>query len=204
MEALEIKAKVEREDASDCSTQVSPHALVELSNALATLFAQVVALYVKTKSAQRHMSAARLREQRLLLDEHATEISIMAVGLAERARKIGVPALSILGTVSRYRHIVDNDKERASPEELLMQLHADNHHLTDYLRYMRGLCARHNDLVTLILTEDWIDEAERRTWFLPRRSYRSKAVRRLHSCAQSAAVFFVCRSAHHTRRHQRS
>jgi starvation-inducible DNA-binding protein len=147
-------------------TDLSPEGIQEISSALRHLLADVFALYVKTKNFHWHMSGQHFRDYHLLLDEHAEQIFAMTDEIAERARKIGGTALHSISDISRHQRLKDNDADFVSPEEMLADLCADNRELTRYLRSTHEVCDRHNDVATASLIENWIDETERRTWFL--------------------------------------
>ena len=127
-------------------------AVRDLSTSLTTLLADVFALYVKTKN---------FRDYHLLLDEQGDQIFAMTDALAERVRKIGGTTLRSVGHIGRLQRLLDNDAGFVSPSAMLAELRDDNRQLTAYM-----LCDEHNDVATASLLENWIDEAERRTWFL--------------------------------------
>jgi starvation-inducible DNA-binding protein len=126
----------------------------------------VFALYLKTKNFHWHMSGSHFRDYHLLLDEHADQIFAMTDDIAERARKIGGTTLRSIGDVSRHQRLKDNNDESVPPREMLAELCADNLELTRFLRSTHEICDRHNDVATASLIEVWIDQTERRTWFL--------------------------------------
>jgi len=100
------------------------------------------------------------------LDEHATQIFAMTDDIAERARKIGGTTIRSIGDIARHQRLKDSDAENVAPEKMIVELRDDNHQLTRFLRAAHELCAHHNDVATTSLIETWIDETERRTWFL--------------------------------------
>ena len=112
------------------------------------------------------MTGRHFRDYHLLLDEHADQIFAMTDEIAERARKLGGPTLRSIGDVSRHQTLKDNNAEFVTPKEMLVELHADNVHLTRSSRSTHEVCDRHNDVATASLIENWIDETERRSWFL--------------------------------------
>jgi starvation-inducible DNA-binding protein len=126
----------------------------------------VFALYVKTKNFHWHMSGPHFRDYHLLLDEHGTQIFAMTDDIAERARKIGGTTLRSVSDISKHQRLKDNNDERVAPEDMLAELRADNQELTRNLRSAHELCEKHNDVATASLIENWIDETERRKWFL--------------------------------------
>ena len=161
----------------NAATQVEKHfletpsdlngdAVVEVSGALRKLLADVFALYVKTKNFHWHMSGPHFRDYHLLLDEQASQIFAMTDEIAERARKIGGTTLRSISDIARHQRLEDNDKEFVAPQDMLVELRDNNLELTRELRSTHELCEEHNDVATASLIENWIDETERRTWFL--------------------------------------
>jgi starvation-inducible DNA-binding protein len=138
----------------------------EISNDLRRLLADVFALYLKTKNFHWHMSGRHFRDYHLLLDEQAEQLFAMTDDIAERARKIGGNTLRSISDISKHQRLKDDDRESIRPEEMLAELRADNRELTRFLRLTHGVCEEHDDVATASLIENWIDEAERRTWFL--------------------------------------
>jgi len=147
-------------------TDLDSDAAVEVSAALRPLLADVFALYLKTKNFHWHMRGNHFRDYHLLLDEHADQIFAMTDDIAERARKLGCSTLHSIGDVARHQRLRDNDAESVSPKDMLKEVRADNLQLTRYLRAAHETCERHNDVATASLIEVWIDQTERRTWFL--------------------------------------
>ena len=147
-------------------TDLNHEGVEEISSALRQLLADVFALYVKTKNFHWHMSGPHFRDYHLLLDEHGEQIFAMTDDVAERARKIGGTTLHSVSDISRHQRLKDNNAEFVSPKEMLGELCADNEQLTRFLRSTHEICDRHNDVATASLIENWIDETERRTWFL--------------------------------------
>jgi starvation-inducible DNA-binding protein len=147
-------------------TDLSPDATREVSAALRILLADVFALYMKTKNFHWHMSGAHFRDYHLLLDEQADQIFAMTDPIAERARKIGGLALHSIGEISRLQRVADSDAEMVAPLEMLAELHADNVNLAASMRRMHETCDAYDDVATASLLENWIDETERRAWFL--------------------------------------
>jgi len=158
--------KAGRVQALEVPTDLGADAVVEISNALRPLLADVFALYLKTKNFHWHMSGPHFRDYHLLLDEHADQIFAMTDDIAERARKLGASTLHSIGEISRHQRLKDNNEEFAAPEDMLTELCADNQQLTQFLRSAHEVCDEHNDVATASLIENWIDETERRTWFL--------------------------------------
>ncbi len=147
---------------SDLSTK----AVNEISSELRHLLADVFAIYVKTKNFHWHMSGRHFRDYHLLLDEHAGQIFAMTDDIAERARKLGGTTLHSISDISKHQRLKDNNEELVSPKEMLIELCGDNRHLTRSLRATHKVCDQHNDVATASLIETWIDETERRAWFL--------------------------------------
>ena len=141
-------------------------AVEEISTQLCQLLADVFALYLKTKNFHWHMSGRHFRDYHLLLDEQAEQIFAMTDNIAERSRKIGGTTLRSIGDVSRNQRLKDNDCPKLTHEEMLRDLLTDNRELTRFMHVAHGVCERHNDMATTSLIEVWIDETERRTWFL--------------------------------------
>jgi starvation-inducible DNA-binding protein len=150
----------------EAPTDLAGDAVVEISGSLRELLADVFALYLKTKNFHCHMSGRHFRDYHLLLDEHADQIFAMSDDIAERARKIGGTTLRSISDVSKHQRLKDNNAEFVGPFDMLSELRADNLDLTRTLRATHELCEQHNDVATASLIENWIDETERRTWFL--------------------------------------
>ena len=157
---------MEKKRISEIPTDLSGEAVVEISGELRKLLADVFALYVKTKNFHWHMSGRHFRDFHLLLDEHGEQIFAMTDDIAERARKLGGTTLHSISDISKHQRLKDNNDERVAPEDMLSELRADNQELTRNLRSAHELCDKHNDVATASLIENWIDETERRTWFL--------------------------------------
>lgn len=139
-------------------------AVSEIGKCLHALLADVYALYMKTKNFHWHMRGPHFRDYHLLLDEHAAQI--YAISDAERARKIGATTVRSIGDISRSQRLKDNDAPNLTAADMLRELHEDNPHLVAFFRDAHELCADHGDVATTSLIETWIDEAERRAWFL--------------------------------------
>jgi starvation-inducible DNA-binding protein len=147
-------------------TDLKADATRDISAALAGLLADVFALYLKTKNFHWHMSGPHFRDYHLLLDEHSDQIFAMTDPIAERARKIGGTSLHSIGDIARRQRIADNDAAFVEPHAMLAELRDDNQRLTSIMRQVHDTCDDHNDVATTSLLEVWIDETERRTWFL--------------------------------------
>jgi starvation-inducible DNA-binding protein len=160
------RAKEQEKTVSEVTTDLSREGVAEISTTLRQLLADVFALYVKTKNFHWHMSGRHFRDYHLLLDEHAEQIFAMTDDIAERARKIGGTTLRSVSDISRHQRLKDSDEESLSPKEMLEEVRSDNRELTRFLRSAHEICEKHNDVATASLIETWIDETERRTWFL--------------------------------------
>jgi starvation-inducible DNA-binding protein len=147
-------------------TDLTAGATKDITAALNGLLADVFALYLKTKNFHWHVSGPHFRDYHLLLDEHADQIFAMTDPLAERARKIGGTTLRSIGQISRTQRILDNDADYVEPLDMLAELREDNQALTARLRAAHDVCDEHGDIATASLIEVWVDETERRTWFL--------------------------------------
>ncbi len=137
-----------------------------ISAALGGLLADVFALYLKTKNFHWHMSGPHFRDYHLLLDEQGEQIFAMTDPIAERARKIGGTTLRSIGHIARQQRILDNDAEYVDPQDMLSELRDDNQQLVSIMREVHNVCDEHGYVATASLLEVWIDETERRTWFL--------------------------------------
>jgi starvation-inducible DNA-binding protein len=145
---------------------LSPEAVRDIPPALTALLADVLALYVKTKNFHWHMSGPHFRDYHLLLDEQASQIFDIGDTIAERARKLGGTTLRSVGHIARLQRLRDNDAEFVTPRDMLAELREDNKQLAAAMRELHALCDEHGDVATASLIEVWIDEAERRVWFL--------------------------------------
>jgi starvation-inducible DNA-binding protein len=147
-------------------SDLKSNAVRDISGALNILLADMFALYLKTKNFHWHMSGPHFRDYHLLLDEQGDRIFATTDAIAERVRKIGGTTLHSIGHISRLQRIADNDAEFVTPMDMLAELRDDNKQLVANMRETHGLCEEHEDVATTSLLEIWIDEAERRTWFL--------------------------------------
>lgn len=167
MDAKSVKdAKTQRKAALDTPTNLTSNATRDISGALTTLLADMFALYVKTKNFHWHMSGPHFRDYHLLLDEQAAQIFAATDDAAERVRKIGGTTLRSIGHIARLQRVLDNDADYVSPQDMLAELRDDNKELAQRMRETHALCDEHGDLASASLLENWVDEAERRTWFL--------------------------------------
>jgi starvation-inducible DNA-binding protein len=147
-------------------SDLKSNAVKDISAALMTLLADMFTLYMKTKNFHWHMSGPHFRDFHLLLDEQADQIFATTDPIAERVRKIGGTTLKSIGQIKNQQRLLDNDAEFVTPMDMLAELRDDNKQLVASLRETHDLCDENNDVATASLLEVWIDEAERRTWFL--------------------------------------
>ena len=147
-------------------TDLRSKGVKDISGALNGILADVFALYLKTKNFHWHMSGPHFRDYHLLLDEQGDQLFAMTDPIAERIRKIGGTTLRSIGHIARTQRVSDNDAEYVEPEDMLSELREDSKTLAARLREVHGVCEEHNDIATASLIETWIDETERRTWFL--------------------------------------
>jgi starvation-inducible DNA-binding protein len=138
----------------------------DIPAALRALLADVLALYLKTKNFHWHMSGPHFRDYHLLLDEQSDQIFAMTDDIAERARKIGGTTLRSIGHIAREQRILDNDADYVDPQDMLAELRSDNQQLISEMRRVHELSDEYGDVATASVLENWIDEAERRVWFL--------------------------------------
>jgi starvation-inducible DNA-binding protein len=147
-------------------TDLTPSATKDIAAAMNAILADVFALYVKTKNFHWHMSGPHFRDYHLLLDEHADQLFAMTDQIAERVRKIGGLTLRSIGQISRTQRVLDNDADYVEPLDMLAELADDNRTMAARLREAHNVCDEHRDVATASLIEVWIDETERRAWFL--------------------------------------
>ena len=147
-------------------TDLGAEATRDISAGLNLLLADMFALYLKTKNFHWHMSGPHFRDYHLLLDEQADQIFATTDTIAERVRKVGGSTLRSVGHIARLQRLLDNDAEYVTPLDMLAELRDDNEQLATQLREAHGLCDEHGDVASASLIEIWIDEAERRVWFL--------------------------------------
>jgi starvation-inducible DNA-binding protein len=147
-------------------TDIAPDAVKDIAGALTALVADVFTVYVKTKNFHWHMSGPHFRDYHLLLDEHADQLFAMTDDIAERVRKIGGTTLRSIGHIARVKRIPDNDADYVSPKDMLSELWEDNKALVLSMRSVHDLCDEVGDVATASLLENWIDEGQRRAWFL--------------------------------------
>ncbi|HEY6984211.1 DNA starvation/stationary phase protection protein [Reyranella sp.] len=147
-------------------TDLGANATKDVSGGLNILLADVFALYFKTKNFHWHVSGPHFRDYHLMLDEQADEIYAMGDPIAERVRKLGGTTIRSVGQIGKLQRVLDNDADYVTPEDMLAELRDDNRQLTANMRTLHELCDEHNDVATASLIENWIDETEKRTWFL--------------------------------------
>lgn len=147
-------------------TDLGANATKDISAALTGLLADTFALYLKTKNFHWHMSGPHFRDYHLMLDEQGEQIFAMTDDIAERARKLGGTTLRSIGHIARLQRIPDNDADYVTPEDMLAELASDNRQLLGFLRSTHAVAEEHHDVATASVIEVWIDETERRAWFL--------------------------------------
>jgi starvation-inducible DNA-binding protein len=166
MTTTEDKLAGRRQAALATPSDIGPDAVKNINGALNALLADVFALYVKTKNFHWHMSGPHFRDYHLLLDEQGGQIFAMTDDIAERVRKLGGSTVRSIGHISRLQRLSDNDAEYVDPFDMLAELREDNRSVLASMREAHDLCDEENDVATASLLEVWIDETERRIWFL--------------------------------------
>jgi starvation-inducible DNA-binding protein len=164
--AEKIESKNEKAASVRSVGQLDHAAVEEISGELRHLLADTFALYLKTKNFHWHMTGKNFRDYHLLLDEQGDQIFAMTDPVAERARKLGSTTLHSISEIASHQRLKDSNSLHLSPKAMLSELFADNRQLTAFLRSAHEVCERHNDVATTSLIEVWIDETERRSWFL--------------------------------------
>ena len=147
-------------------SDIPPLSVDDIGCALNTLLADVFCLYVKTKNFHWHMSGPHFRDYHLLLDDHAEQIFSSIDEIAERVRKIGATTIRSIGHIARLKRVQDNDADYVTPGDMLSELHEDEKALVLSMRAVHVLCSDAGDVATASLLENWIDQAQRRAWFL--------------------------------------
>jgi starvation-inducible DNA-binding protein len=147
-------------------TDLTRSATKDIAGAMNAILADVFALYLKTKNFHWHMSGRHFRDYHLLLDEHGDQLFAMTDPIAERIRKIGGLTIKSIGHIARLQRVLDNNAEYVDPPDMIAELAEDNQTLAARLREAHNVCEEHRDVATTSLIEVWIDETERRTWFL--------------------------------------
>ena len=166
MASKAIPVKERRKAPMATPSDIGSESVKEISAALNTLLADVFTLYLKTKNFHWHMSGPHFRDYHLLLDEHADQIFAMTDDIAERVRKIGGTTIRSVSHIARLQRIADNDADFVDPGDKLAELMEDNKGLVVSMLAAHDLCDDANDVATASLIETWIDETQRRTWFL--------------------------------------
>jgi starvation-inducible DNA-binding protein len=163
----QVKAAKTRRKAALATPSLLPaDATRDIAGALNALLADVFALYIKTKNFHWHVSGPHFRDFHILLDEQADQIYAMTDGIAERVRKIGATTIRSIGHIARLKRDRDNDADYVTPTDMLAELREDNVALATRMRQTHALCSENQDMATTSMLENWIDETERRTWFL--------------------------------------
>src|SRR5438105_1831783 len=174
--SLNLKdAKTRRAAPLGTPSNLTANARQDISAALTALLADMFALYVKTKNFHWHVSGPHFRDYHLLLDEQGEQIFATTDPIAERVRKIGGTTLRSIGQIGRLQRVLDNDADYVTAPDMLAELKDDNLQLVTHMRETHDLCDEHRDVASTSLLETWIDEAERRTWFLYEASRRTGA-----------------------------
>lgn len=166
------KAKEIQRGPLNTPTDLTAEATRDITGAMNAILADVFALYLKTKNFHWHLSGPHFRDYHLMFDEQGDQIFAMTDPIAERVRKIGGSTIKSIGQISREQRVLDNDADYVDPEDMLAELCEDNKTLAERLREAHNVCDEHRDIATASLIEVWIDETERRTWFLFEASQR--------------------------------
>ncbi|MDR3452768.1 MAG: DNA starvation/stationary phase protection protein [Rhodoferax sp.] len=161
-QALKVRQKAPLATPSDLKAAATR----DIAGAMNAILADVYAIYLKTKNFHWHMSGPHFRDYHLLLDEQGDQLFAMTDPIAERVRKVGGTTLRSIGHIARTQRVLDNDADYVEPQDMLAELREDNKTLAASLREAHGVCEEHSDIATASLIEVWIDETERRTWFL--------------------------------------
>jgi starvation-inducible DNA-binding protein len=159
-------ATLERRAPLHTPSDLDPSATKDIAGAMNAILADVFSLYLKTKNFHWHMSGPHFRDYHLLLDEQADQIFAMTDPITERVRKLGESTIRSVGHIARLQRVDDNDADYVEPGDMLAELRQDNQALIARLREAHNVCEEHEDVATTSLIEVWIDETERRTWFL--------------------------------------
>lgn len=170
MSAVETKRRQDATNRRDAPlltpSDLTRAATKDVAGAMNAMLADVFALYLKTKNFHWHMSGPHFRDYHLLLDEQAEQLFAMTDPIAERVRKLGGLTIRSIGQIARLQRVQDNDAEFVEPSDMLAELREDNKTLAARLREAHNVCEEHRDIATGSLIEMWVDETERRTWFL--------------------------------------
>jgi len=170
--AKEQELKARQDAPLSTPTDLKAEATRDITGALNAILADVFALYLKTRNFRWHLSGPHFRDYHLLFDEQADQLFAMTDPIAERVRKIGGLTIKSVGQISRLQRVLDNDADYVDPEDMLAELCEDNKTLAARLRETHNVCDEFRDVATASLIEVWIDETERRTWFLFESSQR--------------------------------
>jgi starvation-inducible DNA-binding protein len=162
----EATTKERRKAPLETPTDLGSNARRDIAGALNALLADTFALYIKTKNFHWHVSGPHFRSLHLLFDEHGDQIFAMTDEIAERVRKVGGLTIHSIGEISRLQRIPDNDADYVDPLDMVSELRSDNQALLSSMREAHELCDEENDVATASLLENWIDQTERRIWFL--------------------------------------
>jgi starvation-inducible DNA-binding protein len=166
MSTAAAKDRAHKTPRLETPTDLGENAVKDISGAVNRLLADAFALYLKTKNFHWHMSGPHFRDYHLLLDEQSEQIFATTDVLAERVRKIGGNTLRSIGDIARHQTIDDNDAEYVTPEDMLAELRQDNLAMAKAMREAHDRCDEHGDVATASFLENYIDETERRAWFL--------------------------------------
>jgi starvation-inducible DNA-binding protein len=158
--------KTRRQAPISTPTRLAGNATADISGALNILLADMFALYLKTKNFHWHVSGPHFRDFHLLFDEQAEQILASTDTMAERVRKVGGTTLRSIGHIARLQRVSDNDANFVTPRDMLAELREDNGQIVLRTRQTHSLCEEHGDVASASFLEIWIDEAERRIWFL--------------------------------------
>lgn len=147
-------------------TDLTAEATRDITAAMNAVLADVFVLYLKVKNFHWHLSGPHFRDYHRMLDDDGQQLLAMTDPIAERIRKIGGGTIKSIGHIARLQRIEDNDAEYVEPLDMLAELRDDNKLLAMRLRETHDVCDQNRDVATASLIEVWIDETERRTWFL--------------------------------------
>ncbi len=147
-------------------SDIDPEAVMDITSGLNAFLADVFSLYLKTKNFHWHMSGPHFRDYHLLLDNHGDQLFAMTDEIAERVRKIGGTTIRSIGHIARLQRLLDNDANFVTPADMLSELREDEKALTLSMRAIHTLCGDAGDVATASLLENWIDQSQRRSWFL--------------------------------------
>ncbi len=164
--AKKSKAVTRRQAPLQTPSNIKAKGVKDITGGLNGLLADIFAIYLKTKNFHWHMSGPHFRDYHLLLDEQADQVYAMTDPIAERVRKLGGTTLRSIGHISRLQRVSDNDADYVTPLDMLAELREDNSQLAARMSAVHELCDEHGDIATASLLENWVDETERRAWFL--------------------------------------